>query len=117
MLRPRRYNTAMKLIFIGSSLWICYLMRVHRVIKQTYDASEDTFRVLFLLAPSAALALLINQKHNSPVEVLPAPLCQEQIPQMAVAMFDWYAAAPGVPQTATGRADAVPTAWDGVGVC
>ena len=65
----RRYNTAMKLIFIGSSLWIIYLMRVHRVIKQTYDASEDTFRVLFLLAPSAVLALLINQKHNSPVEV------------------------------------------------
>ncbi len=58
----------MKLIFIGSSLWIIYLMRVHRVIKQTYDASEDTFRVLFLLAPSAVLALLVNQKHNSPVE-------------------------------------------------
>ncbi len=65
----RRYNTAMKLIFIGSSLWIIYYMRVHRVIKQTYDASEDTFRVLFLVAPSAVLALLINQKHNSPVEV------------------------------------------------
>jgi ER lumen protein retaining receptor len=59
----------MKLIFIGSSLWIIYYMRVHRVIKQTYDASEDTFRVLFLVAPSAVLALLINQKHNSPVEV------------------------------------------------
>ena len=59
----------MKLIFIGSSLWIIYYMRMHRVIKQTYDASEDTFRVLFLVAPSAVLALLINQKHNSPVEV------------------------------------------------
>ena len=68
-----RYNMAMKLIFIGSSLWICYLMRAHRVIRQTYDASEDTFRVLFLVAPSAVLALLINQKHNSPVEVRSKP--------------------------------------------
>jgi hypothetical protein len=40
----------MKLIFIGSSLWIIYYMRVHRVIKQTYDASEDTFSSWWLPA-------------------------------------------------------------------
>jgi len=59
-----------KLIFIASSLAIIYYMRVHKVVKQTYDASEDTFRVLFLVAPCAVLALAINQQHNSPVEIL-----------------------------------------------
>ena len=62
-----RYNTVMKLIFVGSSLGIIYYMRAHKVVRQTYDGSEDTFRTVFLIAPCAALALAINQQHNSPV--------------------------------------------------
>lgn len=59
----------MKLIFVGTSVAIIYYMRFHRVVRQTYDASEDTFRVVFLLVPCAILALAINQQRNSPVEV------------------------------------------------
>jgi ER lumen protein retaining receptor len=69
-----RYNTVMKLIFISSSLAICYYMRVHKVVRQTYDRNEDTFREWFLVAPCALLAVLLPQQ-RTPVEVrlLPAP--------------------------------------------
>ena len=63
-----RYNTVMKLIFISSSLAICYYMRVHKVVRQTYDRNEDTFREWFLVAPCALLAVLLPQQ-RTPVEV------------------------------------------------
>merc|ERR1711934_581153 len=34
----------------------------HRSVKQTYDKDHDTFRYLFLVAPCALTALVINQK-------------------------------------------------------
>lgn len=58
----------MKLIFISSSLAICYYMRVHKVVRQTYDRNEDTFREWFLVAPCALLAILLPQQ-RTPVEV------------------------------------------------
>lgn len=63
------YNTVMKLIFIFSSLAVIYYMRVHKVVRQTYDKSEDTFREWFLIAPCALLAIAIPQQ-RTPVEVL-----------------------------------------------
>ena len=48
------YNTCMKLIFIGSSGCIIWYMRKHRVVSQTYDAEQDTFRVVFLVAQHVA---------------------------------------------------------------
>ena len=51
----------MKLVFLGSSLTIIYLMRFHPSIKFTYDKQQDTFRILFVLVPAAVLALLIHQ--------------------------------------------------------
>jgi hypothetical protein len=59
-----RYNTLMKMIFLGSSFTILYYMRVHRGVKKTYDKEQDTFRVLFLTGPCAAAALLINQEFS-----------------------------------------------------
>ena len=59
-----RYNTVMKLIFISSSLAICYYMRVHKVVRQTYDRNEDTFREWFLVAPCALLAILLPQQRT-----------------------------------------------------
>ncbi|KAI8369764.1 ER lumen protein retaining receptor-domain-containing protein [Blakeslea trispora] len=41
------YNTAMKLFFIGSSLFIVYLM--YHKYQATYDASLDTFRIEYLI--------------------------------------------------------------------
>ncbi|KAF8409105.1 hypothetical protein HHK36_005178 [Tetracentron sinense] len=56
------YNTVMKLVFIGSSVAIVWCMRMHRVVKRSYDKELDTFRHYFLIAASFALALLIHEK-------------------------------------------------------
>merc|ERR1712216_608509 len=58
------YNTCMKLIFIGSSGCIIWYMRKHRVVSQTYDREQDTFRVVFLVGPSMLLAMLINHEFS-----------------------------------------------------
>jgi len=52
------YNTVMKLFFIGSSTYILYLMKVR--FKPTNDPSIDTFRIEYVLGPSAFLALIFN---------------------------------------------------------
>jgi ER lumen protein retaining receptor len=59
------YNTVMKLIFISSSFCIIWYMKVHRVISQTYDKEQDTFRVVFLVTPCFFLALLINHEFST----------------------------------------------------
>jgi len=56
------YNTAMKLFFLTSSLGTVYLMYVK--FKATYDSNHDTFRIEFLLIPSAILALLLNHEYS-----------------------------------------------------
>jgi len=52
------YNSLMKLFLISSSVATIYLMFFK--FKATYDRNHDTFRVEFLVAPAAVLALLIN---------------------------------------------------------
>lgn len=63
------YNTAMKLFFIASSLAIIYYIRFHRVVKQTWDRQDDTFRVLFIIVPCALLAIALPNRRNT-VEIL-----------------------------------------------
>ena len=63
-----RYNTSMKLVFLGTSFSIIYFMRFHPSIRATYDKEQDTFRSIFLLVPCAVLALIINQERTA-VEV------------------------------------------------
>jgi ER lumen protein retaining receptor len=63
------YNTVMKMIFISSSCCVLWYMRVHRVVSQTYDREQDTFRIVFLLLPSFMMALVINHEFSF-VEVL-----------------------------------------------
>ena len=53
------YNTCMKLIFLGTAFTIVWYMRAHKVVSQTYDKDQDTFRYLFIIVPCAALALLL----------------------------------------------------------
>lgn len=55
------YNTIMKLVFIGTSIAIVWYMRYHKVVKQTYNKDEDTFRHFFLVLPCFVLALLIHR--------------------------------------------------------
>ncbi|KAI8077982.1 ER lumen protein retaining receptor [Gilbertella persicaria] len=49
------YNTVMKVFFIGSSLYILYLMRFK--YQATYDASLDTFRIEYLLVGSIIMGV------------------------------------------------------------
>ncbi|CAN6546247.1 unnamed protein product [Malus baccata var. baccata] len=56
------YNTVMKLVFIGSSLAIVWCMRMHKMVKRSYNKELDTFRHYFLIAGCFMLALLVNEK-------------------------------------------------------
>jgi len=56
----RRYNTLMKLVFLGATFSIVYLMRYDKVIKVTYDRESDTFKHLFLVVPCLLLAVIFH---------------------------------------------------------
>ena len=64
------YNTIMKVIYIGCSALIVYMLRCLEPWKTTYDRSQDSFlHIKFAVAPCAVLALLIHQEF-SVLEVL-----------------------------------------------
>ena len=50
----------MKIFYLVSSFGTVYLMYVK--FKATYDKTHDTFRIEFLIIPSAVLALLLNHE-------------------------------------------------------
>ncbi|KAF9196271.1 endoplasmic reticulum retention protein [Haplosporangium sp. Z 27] len=52
------YNTAMKIFFISSSLYIIYLMKIK--FKATNDPRLDTFQVQYIVAGAAVLSLIAN---------------------------------------------------------
>jgi ER lumen protein retaining receptor len=56
-----RYNSVMKIIFIGATLAIIYQMRYNRAIKATYDADRDTFRYEFLIGGALVLAFILHE--------------------------------------------------------
>lgn len=56
------YNTVMKIFFIGSSVYILYLMKFK--YKATYDANLDTFRIEYLLGASAVMGLAFPHKYT-----------------------------------------------------
>lgn len=61
------YNTIFKLLFLASSGYTIYLMT--NAYKPTHDPNLDTFRVQYLLAGSAVLALIFPYKYT-PHEIL-----------------------------------------------
>lgn len=63
------YNTVMKIIYILTSIWIVHYMRFDRVVKQTYDREQDTFRYVFLITPCLFLAMIIHYS-SSLTEIL-----------------------------------------------
>ncbi|KAF2756290.1 ER lumen protein retaining receptor [Pseudovirgaria hyperparasitica] len=56
------YNTVFKIIFISSSAYTIYLML--NDYKPTHDPNLDTFKVQYLLAGSAVLAILFPYKYS-----------------------------------------------------
>lgn len=70
------YLTSFKLLFIGSSGYVIYLM-LHDY-KPTHDSNLDTFKVQYLLGISAVLAILFPHDYRisevSNLPTLPAML-------------------------------------------
>ncbi len=60
LLGRRRYNSVMKIIYLAATFSIIYYMRYDKVVKQTYDREQDTFRYTFLLVPCFLLAVVLN---------------------------------------------------------
>lgn len=56
------YNSVMKIIYLVSTFFTLYL--IYRKFKPTYDRNHDTFRIEFLILPSAVLALLWNHEFS-----------------------------------------------------
>ncbi|RZC64923.1 hypothetical protein C5167_008613 [Papaver somniferum] len=56
------YNTVMKIVFIMSSLAIVWCMRMHPMVRRSYDKELDTFRHYFLIAGCLLGALLVHEK-------------------------------------------------------
>ncbi|KAJ2616962.1 endoplasmic reticulum retention protein [Coemansia sp. RSA 1365] len=61
------YNTLMKIFFLASSGYIVYLM--YSPLKASYDKSLDSFRIEYIIASAAVVALAFPHKY-SVVEVL-----------------------------------------------
>lgn len=53
------YNFVMKILYLATSYHICYLIKYKSPWKNTYDGAGDSFRLRYLLVPSAVLALII----------------------------------------------------------
>ncbi|KAJ5073142.1 er lumen protein-retaining receptor [Anaeramoeba ignava] len=56
------YNIIFKIFFISSSVIIVYLIRYK--YNRSYSKRLDTFRVVFLIAPSAVLALIFTDEYS-----------------------------------------------------
>ncbi|KAI9883619.1 MAG: mitochondral 37S ribosomal protein S27 [Watsoniomyces obsoletus] len=61
------WNTSLKLIFLASSAYIIYLML--NEYRPTHDPNLDTFKVQYLLAGSAVLAILFPKAYT-PWEII-----------------------------------------------
>jgi len=56
------YNFIMKLFFIGSSIYILYLMKLR--FRPTNDPSIDTFRVEYLVGPAFLFGVIFNYSYS-----------------------------------------------------
>jgi len=58
------YNTLMKMFFIGSSVYILYLMKVK--FRPTHDPNIDTFKIEYLLLGSLFMSVIFTHKYSIP---------------------------------------------------
>jgi hypothetical protein len=56
------YNTLMKCFFIGTSVYILYLMK--RPFRPTHDPNLDTFKIEYLLVGSFVASLIFNYEFS-----------------------------------------------------
>lgn len=62
----RFYNTIMKILFLLSTAYSIYLVRVR--YKHTYSSSQDTVRLEFFVLPAVVLAIVFHHKLQ-PLEI------------------------------------------------
>lgn len=61
------YNTVMKIIFITSTVYLIYLMRLKPPIATTYERSNDSFQYeLYLLGPCFLLGVICTEEYTIP---------------------------------------------------
>lgn len=59
------YNTVMKVVFISSTIYLIFLMRMRPPISQTYDKKADSFAYeKYFLGPCVLLALLTCDSYS-----------------------------------------------------
>ena len=58
------YNTSMKIFYITSTAALIYL--IQNKYRATYDRQHDTFKVVYLLLPSAILGFLMTDSYDIP---------------------------------------------------
>eukprot|EP00940_MAST-03C_sp_MAST-3C-sp2_P003417 g3417.t1 len=63
------YNTLFKIFYILASGAICWLIMTKEPWRSSYDKHQDTFRILFLVAPCFVMALIFNYEFSA-MEVL-----------------------------------------------
>ncbi|KIL57505.1 hypothetical protein M378DRAFT_171700 [Amanita muscaria Koide BX008] len=56
------YNSLMKIVLVGTSCYILYLMRYK--YRLTHDPAIDTFKVEYLVAPCFILSLIFNYRYT-----------------------------------------------------
>lgn len=61
------YNTVMKLIFITTTLYLIYLMRVKPPVAATYTRDNDSFKYeVYVLGPCFLLGILFTDEYTIP---------------------------------------------------
>lgn len=61
------YNTCMKIIFITTTFYLVYLMRIKPPVSQTYDRSTDSFPYeVYVLPPCFVLGLICTDEYTIP---------------------------------------------------
>eukprot|EP01105_Mastigella_eilhardi_P005902 TRINITY_DN17581_c0_g1_i1.p1 TRINITY_DN17581_c0_g1~~TRINITY_DN17581_c0_g1_i1.p1 ORF type:complete len:234 (-),score=76.89 TRINITY_DN17581_c0_g1_i1:99-749(-) len=56
------YNVALKVIYLAASYYTIYL--IARRYRATYDRTNDTVQLVYLIVPSAVLALLFTDEYS-----------------------------------------------------
>lgn len=54
------YNYIMKLLYLSTSYYTCFLIRYKAPWKNTYDKVGDGFRIRFLIVPCIVLTLIVS---------------------------------------------------------
>jgi len=61
------YNSVMKILYLAATYATLYFIYLR--FRSSYQRSQDTFRIEFLLLPAIALSLLVNHQFT-PIEIL-----------------------------------------------